>query len=197
MKKLIMIPAMAVAMLSGAAIVPALVTAAHAADFKVSKPPKGQKLTIVYLDGDIVEGDHKKFLSVTKDLKGPVAVSLNSDGGLIGEGLNIGIDIHAWKWRTIARDCYSVCANIWLAGVERGVSKDTSLGFHSAYKTKEDGTHVIETGSGNAIVGAYLARMGFGYDFIGYATSAKPDDIEMFGPDQAKKYNVTFTFIKS
>src|SRR5262249_5213599 len=120
----------------------------------------------------------------------------------IGEGLNIGINIHANKWLTIARECYSVCANMWLAGVERGVSKDTKLGFHSAYRLEKDGKddkegQAVEDGSSNPLLGAYLALHVFGYDFIAYATSAKPDSISMLGPEEARKYNVTFTFIKS
>jgi hypothetical protein len=168
---------------------------AHAAEFKVSKPPLGQKLTIVYLDGEIVEGDQKKFETVTKGLKGPVAVSLNSPGGLILDGLNIGIDIRNNKWRTIARECYSVCANIWLAGVERGASKDTKLGFHAGYIKDKDGK-TSEDGVTNALVGAYLFRMGFGYDFIAWATTAAPDSITMLGDEEATKYHIAYTFIK-
>jgi hypothetical protein len=181
-------------LLTTTAMLLALGSAASAAQMEVSKPnpKKGEKLTIVYIDGDIVEGDWDRFKRVVQGLKGPVAISLNSDGGKIFDGLNIGIAIRNMKWMTIARHCHSVCADIWLAGVERAVFENSTVGFHSAYIEK-DGKAVIEVGSGNAVVGAYLSRLGFNYDFIGYATSAKPDDMDMFNSEKAKKYNVSVT----
>jgi hypothetical protein len=66
----------------------------------------------------------------------------------------------------------------------------TVVGFHSAYK--EDGS---VAGGGNAIVGAYLARLGFKYETIYYLTQTAPKEMEWLDSDKVKKYGISVTVL--
>jgi hypothetical protein len=165
---------------------------------KMIKSGTGKKSTtmpVVYVQGDIEVGDNKKFYDVAKKLSaGRVLVFLSSDGGNLSAGLNIGEMIRVAKWSTVASGtCASVCGLMWLAGVPRYVFTDSSVGFHAAYRLEkgEDGKNYwYEAGQGNAIVGAYLTRLGFGYNTIAFLTGATPDSMEWLDDAKSKKYGI-------
>jgi hypothetical protein len=96
---------------------------------------------------------------------------------------------------TFAFDCASACALMWLAGSPRGAFENSKVGFHAAYRT--DGKTTIEDGTGNAYVGAYLAKLGFSYNAIAYMTQAAPEEMEWLDATKAKKYNIAYTVLKS
>jgi hypothetical protein len=170
--------------------------AANAAEMKVEKPKKGQYDTMVFVEGEIVKGDHNKFVNLTKNLPdGRILVALNSMGGALEEGLNIGLIIRAKRMGTFAFDCASACALMWLAGSPRGAFENSKVGFHAAYRT--DGKITIEDGTGNAYVGAYLAKLGFSYNAIAYMTQAAPEGMEWLDATKAKKHNIAYTVLKS
>jgi hypothetical protein len=61
-------------------------------------------------------------------------VVTKSAGGNLLAGLDMGIAIRFRQWRTVVVDeCYSVCALMWLAGVQRAAFSDAEIGFHGAY----------------------------------------------------------------
>jgi hypothetical protein len=170
-------------------------SSANAAEMQVSKPAKKGDYHIVYINGDIENGDFDKFKEVAGKLPaGKVIVSLNSEGGQLGAALNMGAAIRSMKWWTVARSCASACALMWLAGVQRGVFEESHVGFHSAYNGE---TKAIENGSANAVIGAYVTRLGFGYDVVGYVTSAKPENMDWLDAEKAKKYSIAFTNLGS
>lgn len=174
---------------------------ASAAEMRVTKPQKKGDFYVLFVDGDIEHGDFEKFkkLAIANNLPaGKVIVSLQSNGGFLVEGMQIGHAIRDLKWWTAAREhCELACADIWLAGVRRGVYKETALGFHSSFITDKNGNAVIENGSGNALVGAYYSKLGLSYDAISYLSSAKPDEMEYLNPEKAKKYNIAFEYLGS
>jgi hypothetical protein len=156
-----------------------------------NKAPSADKkttLNLVYLKGEIVDGDFAKFDKVTAKLPKGTVVILSSPGGLVVEGLNIGIHIRRQGFRTMVTDeCASMCALAWLAGVERAVSSNAHVGFHSVYDVR---TGKIEKGSGNALVGAYLYSLGFSWEAIIELTSAKPDDMNWMTGEKATKLGI-------
>ena len=82
---------------------------------------------------------------------------MTSRGGLLADGLKIGTTIRGRGFSTFAHDyCMSVCAMMWLAGVQRSTLSNTEIGFHGA--SYENGEPSID---GNALAGAYLARLGY------------------------------------
>jgi hypothetical protein len=154
---------------------------------------------VLYIRGDILEGDFDQFkkLVIKNKLPRGAGVALKSQGGIVAEGLNIGLGIRAMQFKTVAIDeCISVCALMWLAGKPRAVFDTASVGFHSAYRL--DGNGNPQTASvGNAYAGAYLMKLGFGWDTIAYLTQAAPKEMEWLDEAKAKKYDIQVTVLKT
>lgn len=148
---------------------------------------------VVSIAGEIEIGDADKFERVIAPLDGPAVVFLNSPGGALVDGLNIGISIrrHGYHTAVVSDLCASVCGLIWLAGASRFVAPESKIGFHAAYN-KDDGT---ETGEGNALVGAYLSNLGLSYDAIAYLTDAAPHDMHWLTPRAAAKIGITYSLV--
>ena len=62
--------------------------------------------------------------------------------------------------------------------------------FHAASVIEENGEQSV-TGSGNALIGAYLTNLGLSSAAIVYVTSAKPDDITWL-TQESKSFGITF-----
>jgi hypothetical protein len=86
------------------------------------------------------------------------------------------------------RVCTSGCALIWLAGMPRLVGDTPQIGFHAAY----DPSTRLETGSGNAVVGAYLRDLGIDYKAIVFMTRQGPTKFEWLTPELAKELGVAW-----
>jgi hypothetical protein len=171
-------------------------TTASAADMWVKRDGK---FTYIYFKGDIVKGDYQKFAKVAagKPANPNTIVVLGSDGGLADEAIDISLYIRKYKLSTVAAgDCFSSCALIWLAGWPRGVFDNVNIGFHAIYK-KDDNGKPITSSVGNAFVGAYLTKLGFGWETIAYLTSTNPDEIEYLNLAKAKQYGIKLTVVPS
>jgi hypothetical protein len=111
---------------------------------------------------------------------------MNSRGGLLVEGLNIGTTIRAKRFNTAAHNyCMSVCAMMWLAGVQRTTPSDTLIGFHGA--GYENGEPSI---AGNALAGAYLANLGFSYKTIAALINVGPKEMNWLSFEWAKALGI-------
>jgi hypothetical protein len=150
------------------ALSPALCLATSAADAAEMRM-EGQSISV---KGRIEYNDDAKFRAELgrRQVEG---VILQSDGGNIAAAINIREEIVARNMSTwVAGPCTSACGLIWLAGKKRFFLDGSSVGFHGAYLP--DGR--IDSGA-NALVGAYLSRLGFDYDTIRYLTSAPPQNM--------------------
>jgi hypothetical protein len=146
-----------------------------AADIVVA--PIDDHLFAISIIGNISDGDGNLFREKTKQI-GQAVVFLKSPGGDLASGLSIGEQIRAKHFSTsVSFDniCASACALAWLSGVKRTISPRAKVGFHAAY-TVDNGV-ASETAPGNAMVGAYLDRLGISYKGIYSLTSADPDDM--------------------
>ena len=151
-------------------------------------------VNFVRINGEIIQGDSDQFNQVIAPLTGPTVVSLQSPGGIVGEGLNIGIAIRRNDYRTaVAQNdvCASVCGLIWLAGQPRYLTESSKIGFHAAFRA--DGQ---ESGRANALVGAYLSRLGFSYRAIAYLTDAPPDEMHWLTPSDAADAGIIYSLIR-
>ena len=82
--------------------------------------------------------------------------------------------------------CAVACALAWLGGTRRFMGEDRSVGFHAAYVLKSYGP--IESGSGNAILGAYLNQLGLSENAILYITQdARPTSIQWMSLQDAER----------
>jgi hypothetical protein len=161
--------------------------AANAADITLEQQNQGMAIAIV---GEITTGDYEKFKAMAAKLPAKSFVALDSDGGIILEAIQIGEMVRAKKFRTVAGEvCASACALIWVAGTERGAFDESQIGFHSAYSaiTKQI------SGSANAIIGAYLSRLGYGYPAIHYMTKVGPESMEWLTIAKANQLGIKVT----
>ena len=156
----------------------------HAAEIAAYPINDGVVITI---SGDLVVTDVQKFTdTIAPYTKGIVVFS--SDGGSLAAGLRIGTIIRMRNFATAVEDgssCVSACALAWLGGSRRLMGANAKIGFHAAYYLTEDG-QPMETGPGNALVGAYLNRLGLPDRAIIYITQADPRRITWLTLEDAR-----------
>ncbi|MDB5413098.1 MAG: hypothetical protein JWR10_1433 [Rubritepida sp.] len=119
-------------------------------------------------------------------------VMLNSAGGSLTPALNIGRLIRDSRLETFVPDasgCFSACALIFLAGTERNIGQGARVGFHAAYVPQQGGPGQVSS-SGNAVIGAYLSRLGFNDGAIRFLTAARPEQISIVKPVQFQEFGI-------
>jgi hypothetical protein len=165
--------------------------------------PDGEGRVFVDVVGKIDEGDFETFKEKTDKIyaigashpKKLVIVTLMSYGGLIAPAMQIGEWVRKRGMLTFVpgdRTCASSCALIWVAGWLRTVGDTPQIGFHAAYD--EDSGR--ESGAGNAVMGAYLRDLGFGYKAIHLMTHKGPTSLEWLTPDLAKEVEVAWLMLQ-
>jgi len=150
-------------------------------------------INVIIVSDEIKKGDHDEFNRIAAELTSPAFVILNSRGGNLMEGLVIGEAIHAKGYPTAVLSgtiCASACSLIWLAGTPRYAGDMAYIGFHAAYTGTGDAAK--ESGSANAIVGAYLAKLNLSYKAILFATSAPPDRIAWLQTGEAARIGIQY-----
>jgi hypothetical protein len=163
-----------------------LVSSVNAADMRVERSADSSRSLLIVINGDVVSGDYAKFKKIADRLPYGTVVIMTSRGGLLVDGLNIGTTIRAKGFSTFAYDyCMSVCAMMWLAGVQRSTLSDTSIGFHGA--GYENGEPSI---AGNALAGAYLANLGFSYKVIAALINVGPEEMNWLSFEWAKALGI-------
>lgn len=166
---------------------------ANAAQIQVY-PGNAEQPALISLTGEIVAGDESRFSTIAATNPSAILV-LNSSGGALGPAIEIGKVTKLRGYSTVVyKDsvCASACALIWLAGLHRVIFGNGKVGFHASYK--DEGGKLVETGLGNAVVGHYLAQLGYSEAAVIFATSAPPDKIVWLnaanGPASGIEYEV-------
>ena len=152
------------------------------------KPAPYNGPALVTVDGDLQASDGDQFQSKTSFLSKAI-VSFRSDGGSVLAGIQIGESIRLKGFTTVVAGgarCASACAIAWLGGTPRLMSAEARVGFHAAYNS-ETGQ---ETGFGNALVGAYLNKIGLPYSAVFYITRAAPNSMTWLNIADAKKQGI-------
>jgi hypothetical protein len=162
-------------------------------------PASGASITVVHqekagalvgIEGDLELADGEKFANLIRPL-GNAVVLFNSRGGSLLAGLRIGQIIHSRGFGTLVPDgdvCASACALAWVGGARRLLGPKAHLGFHAAYM--DDGGNGQVSSSGNALVGAYLDRLGLADDAIYALTDAAPNDIRWVDTASANQLGI-------
>jgi hypothetical protein len=144
---------------------------------------------IVRMTGPLVEGDYERFID-TVGTDQIARLSLSSDGGSVITALHIGgyVRDHHLATQVSGQDrCASACAVIWVAGSPRYVGQSAQVGFHAAYDSANNNQ---VTSVGNALIGAYLARMGLGNKAVTYVTSAPPNEMQWLSLADARAVGI-------
>lgn len=157
----------------------------HGAEIAIH--PLGE-FTFIEVSGDLESGDASLFAERTANVPKAI-VTLLSDGGSLLAGIGIGETIRSKGFATLVPPnsrCASACALAWLGGTPRYMAADAQVGFHAAY----DGSSGNETGVGNAILGAYVNKLGLSYSAVIYITQASPGSMTWLSADDAKKNDI-------
>src|ERR1019366_1655478 len=115
---------------------------------------------MIVVNGQINAGDDREFIRLASG-HDRALIFLNSPGGSMIAALNIGKFVRLRGWDTAVADkqlCFLACAVLWLAGINRYMAETALIGFHAAYRVEHD--KAVESGMGNALVGAYLNGLG-------------------------------------
>lgn len=161
------------------------------------REPSHDGVDIVSVRGTFEEGDDARFRKLAATIDRAVVV-LDSGGGNLQAGLEIGRAIKLRGFATAVPPsslCASACALAWLAGSPRLLDATSKLGFHAAYRIVDG--KPSESGSANAVVGAYLNQLGMSEKAVIYVTSAPPEGIEWLTSDTADQVGIPFEAIKA
>lgn len=150
------------------------------------------KSVLILVEGDFEHDDVEAFRTKVATLStSRVTVAFRSDGGSLVAGIRIGTLIREKKFATVIPDgasCASACALAWLGGTKRFMGQGASVGFHAAYVVKSYGP--VESGSGNAILGAYLNQLGLSEEAILYITKTAPTSIQWMNLRDANEHGI-------
>jgi hypothetical protein len=163
----------------------------------IVREPSQNGVDIVSVRGTFAEGDDAQFRKLAATIDRAVVV-LDSGGGNLQAGLEIGRAIKLRGFATAVPPsslCASACALAWLAGSPRLLDATSKLGFHAAYRIVDG--KASESGSANAVVGAYLNQLGMSEKAVIYVTSAPPEGIEWLTSDTADQVGIPFEAIKA
>jgi hypothetical protein len=141
---------------------------------------------VILVAGDFSFGDGERFQRIAATLP-KATVAFDSPGGNLLAGLKIGETMRAKGYSSLVPDgsvCASSCAIAWLGGAKRYLGITGRLGFHAA--SGEDGV----SAPGNALVGAYMARLGLSQDAVFALTAASPYEIAWLDFAGAKQLGI-------
>ena len=147
---------------------------------------------LIELSGSIEAGDEIKFQEVALQHDRAI-VRLNSNGGALRPGLEIGRAINLRGYTTLIADsdtCASSCALIWLAGETRFLGLGARVGFHASYR--DENGRFVESSVGNALIGHYLSKLDLPAEAVIFTTQAPPDRILWLTPDRMDLAGIPF-----
>jgi hypothetical protein len=153
-------------------------------------PDSPKEFPVISITGEMLPGDDKKFTALALDVDNAVVV-FSSPGGDLLAGLGIGKTIRLKEFFTAVEDdaeCASACGLAWLGGIKRFAHPNARIGFHAAYI--ESNGKATETGSGNALVGAYLNQLALPQSAVIFLTSAPPHDMQWLPLNEASAYGI-------
>ena len=145
---------------------------------------------MISVTGELQPDDEDKFIEISRGVSSAI-VALSSPGGNLVAGLSIGENIHARGFSTIVlsdMECASACALAWLAGKPQAMDRDARIGFHAASMQTESGR--VVTSAGNAIVGAYLNRLGIPILAIYHLTQQPPEKMKWLSLAEARELKI-------
>ena len=143
----------------------------------------------VVVTGRFERGDLETFRRIVQDqITKDTVIVFETAGGLVGVGLEMGEFIRMRGLATFVgpdKVCASACAIVWLAGNPRGAATTARIGFHAAYDQQG-----MEKGEPNAMVGAFLTRIGLSYEAVRYVTRAPPKEMQWLKFDDAERLRI-------
>jgi hypothetical protein len=150
--------------------------------------------SVVVVEGSLAAFDEDQFAAKAASLSSPF-VAFSSDGGSLLAGIRIGEAIRRKGFSTIVPDgrrCASACALAWLGGVERFIGTSGKISFHAAYDSASG-----ESGVENAVVDAYLSKIGLPHEAAIYITQVAPNEMSWLNMSDAAQRGIKVTLLSS
>ncbi len=154
-----------------------------------------EKPAVVVVQGTLDVADGERFFTKIAPLA-TAMVRFQSNGGSVVTGIQIGEMIRLKEFHTLVpagARCASACALAWLGGTRRFMGPGARIGLHAASDPKSGQV----TGVGNALLGAYLNRVGLSYSAVIYVAQARPDSVTWLSFADAKRLGIEVTLLKS
>jgi len=191
----------------------ALTIASHAHSASISMYSTAPEVApVVEIEGKIEPGDASRFWTKTCMLA-KATVSFRSRGGSTSDGIQIGEMIKRKNFATVVPDgalCTSACAVAWLGGAKRFVGANAKIGFHAACvgrpvlagsdpqgdpcQHSSTGANLAEeSGFGNAMLAAYVRKIGLPDSAHFYITKAPHESITWLNYNDAREQGIDFT----
>lgn len=187
------------------------VTITEAAEMSFTSKCSANALQSCYIvaEGEITRESPVKFREFIKNGYEGYQILLNSSGGNLLAGLEIGrlirsqeLQAHVGRWNYLEPyedpiydvTCESACAYAFLGGITRDIKTDQSIGFHQ-FSINSDIILPNEVGltSGqriSAIIITYLVEMGIDARMFGLASETAPKEMLFPSRKQLQKFNV-------
>lgn len=155
--------------------------------------------TLVYLDGRIDDDAPDRLSRALVGVKGRTAIWLNSPGGNLFAGMQLGRVIRrhgAWTYIIDSRtllpgECYSACSLAFLGGVYRFNDTSGRYGVHRASLRGGATTGGPDLGQDlSAAVGSYVREMGVDARLLDLWVRAGPDEMYVLSAREAKDLGV-------
>lgn len=143
---------------------------------------------IISLNGEIDVGAALNFRRAVEAAPDAKLVVLNSPGGAVQIALLIADDVHERKLATYipkGAGCYSACAFVFLAGVERQV--DGELGVH---QISSDSTDLVGAQLSISDIIDVLNRFDTPVEVLTVMFKTPPKDMHVFTPDEVARYGL-------
>jgi hypothetical protein len=154
---------------------------------------------LVYLDGQIDPGAPDRLAKALEGIEGRIAIWLNSPGGNLFAGMQLGRLIRehgAWTYivdfRTLLPgECYSACALAFLGGVQRFNDHGARYGVHQASLRVDGANGLRDLGADLAgAVGSYMREMGVDARLLDLWRNAAPHEMYVLSPREARDLRV-------
>lgn len=137
---------------------------------------KNENVTRLRVDGEIAEKDSEKFVALLKQHPEITVIELNSNGGLVYEGLVMGAAVHDRRLSTLIRNkehCLSICSVVFLSGYVKFIYPESKLGVHTAKNAitnkRDDKT--------NTVIAWYFGSLGYPLGLVDKWVNSEPDSI--------------------
>jgi len=152
-----------------------------------------EKPAIVEVQGTLDAIDGERFFAKIAPLTLAV-VRFQSRGGSLVTGIQIGEMIRLKDFQTVVpagARCASACALAWLGGIHRFMGPGARIGLHAVSDPKSGQV----TGVGNALLGAYLNRVGLPYSAVVYIAQAAPNSVIWLSFADVKRLGIEVTLL--
>ena len=154
--------------------------------------------TLVYLDGTIDPGAPDRLSAALDGMRGKIAVWLNSPGGNLFAGMQLGRIIrkhgastHIIDARTLRPgECYSACSLAFLGGVSRFNDNGARYGVHRASVAGTAGGGRDLGQDLSAVIESYIREMGVDDRLFDLWVKAAPDEMYILSRQQARELGV-------